>query len=95
MVLCEVIRPVDNYENFDESFERILELIRKRCLGAIWVVPRNTRRDGVIKRIKEAAEYPILIITDAESGLGEHTIGRDNALEKWDIMLFVPRFWIW
>ena len=31
-------------------------------------------------RIKEAADYPILIFTDAESGLGEYTIGKHNAL---------------
>jgi len=80
MVLCEVIRPIEDYENFDESLEHILELIRNHSLGAVWVIPSNARREEVMKKIRETADYPILIVTDAESGLGEHTIGRHNAL---------------
>ena len=80
MVLCEVIRSTGDYENFDKRLEDILERIRNHSLGAVWVIPRIDRREEVMKKIHEAADYPILIFTDAESGLGEYTIGRANAL---------------
>ena len=84
MVMAGIIRPIrceDKYETFDENFNFVLDLIRKRSLGAVWV-PISTLDDhpDVIKRVKETADYPILIFTDAESGLGENTIGRHNAL---------------
>ena len=83
MVMIGIIRPTgyeDKYETFDENLEFVLNLIRNHSLGAVWVPPGIERRDEVMKKIKEIADYPILIMTDAESGLGEHLIGRHNAL---------------
>ena len=67
-----------NPEQCDPDY--LEELIRAHALGAIWVVPRNERNFPLLKRLKEAADYPMLIFTDAENGLGEHQIGRHNAI---------------
>ena len=83
MVLTGIIRPLkptDNYESFDENLEYTLELIRNHSLGAVWVPPTIKRRAEVIEKIKATADYPILIMTDAESGIGDHLIGRHNAI---------------
>lgn len=58
----------------------IEELIRKRSLGGIWVVPRNGENRQILRRFLEAADYPLLSFTDAESGWGQYKIGRHNAL---------------
>ena len=47
--------------------EYTLKLIKERRLGAVWANP--TRAD-FIKRIKETADYPIIIVCDAENGHG-------------------------
>jgi len=89
MVMAGIIRPIrceEKYETFEENLEFILELIRNHSLGAVWVpITTLTKRDAdVIKKVKEVADYPILIFTDAESGLGDHTIGRHNAIGTTD-----------
>jgi len=60
--------------------EYALNMIRNRCLGSIWVDPTIPDLAGTMAKIREAADYPMLIFTDAESGIGEHLIGRHNAL---------------
>ena len=69
-----------NDEMFKENLEFILELIRKRSLGAVWISPRIKKWKEAMKAVKAVADYPILIITDAEPGIGEHLIGRHNAI---------------
>ncbi len=49
----------------EEDVEFILELIRKRALGC---VQYYTRRPDLMERILSAADYPILVFTDAEDG---------------------------
>ena len=56
-----------------------LDMVRNHSLGAIWV-DSSFRREEVMARIQEAADYPILIFTDAESGFPPYLIGRHNAL---------------
>ncbi|MBQ8551968.1 MAG: hypothetical protein IJ428_04035 [Clostridia bacterium] len=85
MVMAGIIRPLKPsdkkiYGEFDDNLEYTLELIRNHSLGAVWVPTVIDRRDEAIAKIKEAADYPILIFTDAESGLGDHLIGRHNAI---------------
>lgn len=63
-----------------ESDEYLLNLIRNHSLGAVWVGPDAVDFDEIMGKIKEAADYPILILTDAESGLDEYKIGKHNAL---------------
>lgn len=63
------------------DFEFTLELIKKRCVGAVWVYPfSDYDSENSMRAMREAADYPVIFITDAESGMGEYTIGRHNAL---------------
>lgn len=64
----------------DENFEYALQLIREHALGAIWITPHSVNRDEMIEKVKEAADYPILIMTDAENGFGDYLVGRANAI---------------
>ena len=63
-----------------EGIEFLAELIKKRALGGIWMSPREGQNDPYIKKLKELADYPLLVFTDAEGGIGEYTIGRHNAI---------------
>ncbi|MBE6705150.1 MAG: hypothetical protein E7583_07805 [Ruminococcaceae bacterium] len=75
------IAMVANINTLDnESAPYTLELIKKRCVGAVWVNPTPGKYEEVIAKVKEAADYPILIMCDAESGIGDYKIGRHNAL---------------
>ena len=69
------------YVSWDgKNVDYIIDLVKKRSLGAVWVVPKIAGSADIIKRIKAAADYPILIFTDAESGLGDFMIGRHNTI---------------
>ena len=69
-----------NDDMFNKNLEFILDLIKKHSLGAVWISPRIKKMKEAMKAVKEVADYPILIITDAENGLGEYQIGRHNAI---------------
>ena len=58
-----------------EQVDYLEQRIRDHALGGLWVVPREGQNDATLKRLKDAADYPLLIFTDAESGFGEYTIG--------------------
>ncbi len=62
------------YDN-DAELDYLESLIKDHSLGAVWVTYTIPGRDKVIKRIKDAADYPILIMTDAESGIEDKQIG--------------------
>ncbi len=74
-----VIAPLLQSTMSDENKQFVFDMIKERALGAIWI---NTGPKGfeMIRRIREAADYPIIIVTDAESGLEEYKIGKHNAL---------------
>lgn len=80
MAMVGIIIKDDRWEGFEENLEYTLNLIRNHSLGAVWVSPRLRNLKQVMEAIKEAADYPILIFTDAESGIGEYMIGRHNAI---------------
>lgn len=63
-----------------EDDEFVLNLIRNHSLGAVWVQQSNYKPQEIIDMIREVANYPILIVTDAESGMGDYVIGKHNAL---------------
>ena len=69
-----------NGKSTDEEKEYIFELIRNRALGAVWIQWDTDGAQENINKVREIADYPILIITDAESGLGEYLVGRHNAI---------------
>ena len=76
MVTCGLV----GTNHTEEGDEFVLKLIKERALGSVWVNPKAHHFDEIMAKIKGAAEYPLLIFTDAESGLGEYTIGKHNAL---------------
>ena len=86
MVMAGIITPVkkenvDKYGTFEENVDFIIEQIKNHALGAIWVNPRELiKHPDLMPRIKAAADYPILIFTDAENGLGDYQIGRHNSI---------------
>ena len=51
-----------------------VELVREHKLGGIWIQPTVKDREKTIARILEAADYPILVMTDAEDGYGDYKI---------------------
>ena len=58
-------------------------LIKKRALGAVWLNP-TPDTEPFLKRFKDAADYPLLIFTDAESGMKPHLVGKHNAVGMTD-----------
>ncbi len=63
-----------------EQLEYVLDLIKNHSLGAVWVQPPRDDLAEVMAKIKEAADYPILIICDAESGIGDYMVGKHNSI---------------
>ena len=67
-----------------EEFEEwIIDMIKEKALGALWVVPNTGNGDRLAKfmeRAKSTADYPLLVLTDAESGFGEFLVGKHNAI---------------
>ena len=80
MAMCGICIMDDRWEGFEENLAYTVELIKNHSLGAVWVSPNARILERVMPAIHEAADYPILIMTDAESGLGEFKIGRHNQI---------------
>ena len=53
--------------NKSDEFEQILEMIRNHSIGCVQV-SINDKTPEIIRAVKEAADYPILIIEDMEQG---------------------------
>ena len=49
----------------DRDLEFTLELIKKRALGSVQILPTQPH---YMKKIKEVADYPIIIVCDTETG---------------------------
>ncbi len=63
-----------------EQLEYVIGLIKNHSLGAVWIQPPRDDLAEVMAKIKAAADYPILIVCDAESGIGDYMIGKHNSL---------------
>lgn len=81
MVTCAQFDP---WNRNPEGDEFIYNCIRNRCLGMVWVYPSTPDFDEIMAKIKEIADYPLLIVTDAETGMGEYQIGFHNAVGMTD-----------
>ena len=56
------------------------QMIRERRLGAIWVQPhRDEECEAIRRRLLAAADYPLLVLCDAELGYGDYRIPDVNA----------------
>ena len=80
MVTCALFEKGRNPEND----EYVYDLIRKHALGCVWVNHGIPDFKDVMAKLKETADYPLLIITDAESGFSPYSIGKNNALGMTD-----------
>lgn len=65
-----------------EYEEFVLQQIRDHALGAVWVQQGYCDDDmpGMVKKIREVADYPIIIMQDAESGVEDFMVGNHNAI---------------
>ena len=79
MTMTAHIYKLGTDEESNANLHYALDMIRNHALGAIWV-DSDYRLNEVMQLIRDAADYPILIFTDAESGFGQLKIGRHNAL---------------
>ena len=77
MTMCAHICPCPNEKN---NVEYAIQMIKDKALGAVWVDRRSSNLAELMERIYEVADYPIIIVCDAESGIGEHIIGKHNAI---------------
>lgn len=77
MCMCARVGLVENEED-NNAF--ILEMIRARALGSVWISPPFEHTEAMIARIRAVADYPILILRDAETGIDGHTVGNHNAI---------------
>ena len=57
-----------NLGHGEQDIEDALEMIREHRLGAVWIRTNIPGRDEILAKVKEAADYPILIFCDAENG---------------------------
>ena len=60
-----------NLNHGEKDVEDALAMIREHRLGAVWVTTNNRNRDEILRRVREVADYPILIFCDAEDGFGD------------------------
>ncbi len=63
-----------------EDDEFVFDLIRNHSLGAVWIQQGSVNAQEQMAKVKAIADYPILIVTDAESGMGEFRVGKHNAI---------------
>ena len=67
----------------ENTLDYVVGLIKDHALGSVWIQwseGDRERCERYLKAVKDAADYPIMIITDAESGIGNYKIGQHNAL---------------
>ena len=55
-------------------------LIKNHSLGGVWVCARGEINKPILKRLKDAADYPLLCFIDAENGWGDYKVGRQNTI---------------
>ena len=76
MVLC-----TNAQRGFSENeIEKMLQMIREHRLGAVWVSRGAPERNEILKKINETADYPILIVGDAEQGYERFTFPTARSL---------------
>ena len=63
-----------NLNHGDADVENALEMIRDHKLGSVWISHVHPKRDELIARVREVADYPIIIMCDAEQGYAPYNI---------------------
>ena len=62
----------------DEEF--VFQLIKERALGSVWIQQGYRDAEKMLERVQKTADYPILIMTDVESGINDLLVGRHGAI---------------
>ena len=76
MVLCANV-----HSSLSENeHEKILQMIREHRLGAVYATLNSPNKEEIIRRVHETADYPILIVTMAESGFEKYKFPPARAL---------------
>ena len=63
-----------NLNHGDADVDDAVEMIKNHSLGSVWVTHHHPKRDEIIARVREAADYPIIIMYDAENGCAPYNI---------------------
>ena len=71
---------INDPEAMAADAEYVYEMIRNHSLGAVWIDTVHPQFEEVMKKVHEIADYPILIMRDAECGISPHTIGYHNTI---------------
>ena len=77
LTMCGHINNQWDEKKTEDNILYALDMIKNHSLGAIWVCRNFDGWEDAIKRVKEVADYPILIMTDAEQGFGENIMAID------------------
>lgn len=80
IVMTAHVTPYDKGFDLEKNMAYTLDLIRRHAVGCVWVNPNHPQTAEYLRRIRETADYPILICTDAESGLKPYMIGQHGTL---------------
>ncbi|MBQ3124602.1 MAG: hypothetical protein IJC09_04180 [Clostridia bacterium] len=67
-------------ERTPEEDAFIVDLIKNHSLGSVWIQATGVWVEELMEMINDAADYPILIFTDAESGIPPYLVGKHNAI---------------
>ena len=65
---------------FDDDIDNAINMIREHKLGSVWISHAHPKRAEIMARVREAADYPILIMCDAEQGYAPYNIPGGIAL---------------
>ena len=68
MVICA------NLRIGEKDVQTAIQMVKEHRLGAIWLQYDAQHETNGVARILEVADYPILVLTDCENGLGDRTI---------------------
>lgn len=62
-----------------QELDYVIELIREHKVGGVWIQPTRPDWENTLRRVREAADYPILIFCDCENGFWDAKIPDVNA----------------
>ena len=63
-----------NLNHGDADMEDAVAMIKNHALGSVWVTNHHPKRAEIIAKVREAADYPIIIMCDGELGFAPHNI---------------------
>ncbi len=75
---------LNSWVKSEDNEEFLFELIKERALGVVWIQQGARDAEEMLAKVKELADYPIIVVADAESGIsnkeGTYLVGRHSAI---------------